>query len=562
MKSPAPKPVLPDPIEVGSFFLETLTTGMYEDPFHCIREYVQNGLDAIQDAVAKDQLRAEDGEITVTIITGAKGPSLTVRDNGTGIPLDRAYSTLVSLGASRKTPTKHAGFRGIGRLAGIAYCKTLRFKTKAAGEAKATIVEWDCGRVRSYFAPGADPVDVRAVVKSSVKTWQVDEAVAEHYTEVEMSRLAHLGEEFVEIEKLQPYLRQVCPVDYPNDFDHAEQVRNLASGYGDKAPVVRVTLQQKRERLPIYKPYKAAYPTSRRNSISKVTHLETFSRKDHGWYGWFGVSNFPGEIVDDSAAGVRFRVKNIQVGDAGIIMDLAEQLTAAGSERRLMRWAVGEIFVTSTEVVPNARRDGFEDSAAWRAIQKDVKEQVAKLIIKQIRGASSLRSAMNAFATVAERLEGQIARDAITSAEKAAIGQEIARQLTSLAGVESRHPGADPKEVIALTSRFKDLTDKLSRARVVDPPPPEPEPESEPQGGEAGGDDEGGDEGDVEGEEDAADAGGDDNGDDADAEEDDDGAGGQPTCLDLVAQVLTEELGQARADQLMVLIRARLAAKG
>ena len=36
---------------VGSYFLETLTTGMYENPFHCVREYVQNGFDAVQEAV-------------------------------------------------------------------------------------------------------------------------------------------------------------------------------------------------------------------------------------------------------------------------------------------------------------------------------------------------------------------------------------------------------------------------------------------------------------------------------------------------------------------------------
>ena len=53
-------------IQVGSFFLETLTTGMYEDPFHCIREYVQNGFDAIQDAIRAGDLAAEVGAGHVT----------------------------------------------------------------------------------------------------------------------------------------------------------------------------------------------------------------------------------------------------------------------------------------------------------------------------------------------------------------------------------------------------------------------------------------------------------------------------------------------------------------
>src|SRR3990170_27552 len=100
-----------EPIEVGSFFLETLTTGMYENPFHCIREYVQNSYDAIRDAVRAKVLKDKDGRVSISVGGTARSPSLVIRDNGIGIPSERAYSTLVSLGASRKTPTQHAGFR-------------------------------------------------------------------------------------------------------------------------------------------------------------------------------------------------------------------------------------------------------------------------------------------------------------------------------------------------------------------------------------------------------------------------------------------------------------------
>lgn len=475
--APAPKPA-PDPIRVGSFFLETLTTGMYENPFDCIREYIQNGFDAIQDAIEQTVLKAEDAEISIAI--GGTGKSLTIRDNGTGIPSEKAYSTLVSLGASHKSPIRHAGFRGIGRLAGIAYCTTLRFKTKAAGESVATIVEWDCGLVRSYFSPGAEPVDVRDVVRSSVKTRTVPEAESAHFTEVEMSQLVNLGEEFVDINKLQPYLKQVCPVDYADTFEHADQVRNIAVAYGAKLPVIRVSLQQRRERIPIHKPLKRAYPTSKKNVFSTVTHLETFIRKDHGWYGWIGVSNFPGEIVDDTAAGVRFRVKNIQVGDAGIVMALAEQLTATGSERRLQRWAVGEIFINSTEVVPNARRDGFEDSAAWRAIQQDIKEQVVKRVIKLIRGASSLRSAMNGFSGTLKRIGSALNVQSLTTDAKAGLEAEIRKTLASLAAADTKYPGADPKEITQLVSGFKELNEKLGKIQILDPQAPSPAPEPEP----------------------------------------------------------------------------------
>src|SRR5207237_4811334 len=111
-------------------------------------------------------------------------------------------TTLVSLGASRKLPTQHAGFRGIGRLAGIAYSTTLRFTTKAKGEDQGSVIEYDCGRIRGFLKPGAEPQDVRHLVRTSVRARTFDAQADEHYTEVEMIGLTSLGLEFVDTDKL------------------------------------------------------------------------------------------------------------------------------------------------------------------------------------------------------------------------------------------------------------------------------------------------------------------------------------------------------------------------
>ncbi len=547
-------------IQVGSFFLETLTTGMYEDPFHCIREYVQNGFDAIQDAIRAGDLAADDGRILISIGGSPRAPSLSIRDNGTGIPAARAYSTLVSLGASRKTPALHAGFRGIGRLAGIAYCTTLRFTTKARGEDVATVVDYDCGRVRGYFSPGADPVDVRDVVRACVSNSTVEADAQDHYTEVEMIQLVNLGTEFVDLDKLQPYLRQVCPVEYPDTFDFADRVRSLAAGVGETLPVVHVETRQKRERVPVLKPYKNSYPTGRKNIFSRLHDVEVFSSKEHGWFGWIGVSNFPGEIVDETAAGVRFRIKNIQIGNAEIIESLAEELTAAGTERRLQPWAVGEIFVTNSQVVPNARRDGFEDSAAWRTLRRDIKEQVVRRIIKLVRGASSTRTAMKSLSDALKRLSGQAVVEPMTIERKAQLEVEIKRHLQTLATPE-RLLGADPKEVSALTSRFKELQEKLAKIRPTEPPredlgepgPADPDatdtdsdtPPGEPQ--PSPGDDATGG---VSGSDGATDGGA------------EGGAGEDESVLAIIHGVLCAELGEAEAARLTSLIGTQLAAAG
>jgi molecular chaperone HtpG len=538
MKAPVrPQPPQPDPIEVGSFFLETMTTGMYEDPFHCIREYVQNAFDAIQDAIRQGQLGADDGRVLISLGGTARAPSLMVRDNGTGIPASKAYSTLVSLGASRKTPVLHAGFRGIGRLAGIAYSTSLRFTTTAKGEAVATVVEYDCGRIRGYFSPGAEPVDVRDVMRSSVTNSTKPVGEDEHYTEVEMFGLVNLGKEFVELAKLQPYLRTISPVEYSDNFEFADRIRALADSFGASLPAIHIEVKQKKERKPILKPYKNSYPTNRKNVFSKLHNIETFTSVEHGWFGWIGVSNFPGEIVDEMAEGVRFRIKNIQIGDDGIIEGLAEELTAAGSERRLQPWAVGEIFLTNPKVVPNARRDGFEDSAAWRDVRRDIKEQVVRRIIKLVRSASTTRSAMKNLADELDKLTAASAVVVIDQAEKDRIEALIKKNLRTL-GDPEKLVGADTKEVSRLTSRFKALAEELAKRVPTTAEEDEPDDDAD-TGSEAGEsediDQDGGEEG------------------------DDDNAETPPTRKSVILAALNTELAATQAERLSDLVVAKLA---
>lgn len=542
-----PQPRTPDPIEVGSFFLETLTTGMYENPFHCIREYIQNGFDAIQDATRAGTLPADEGRVLVSVGGNQRAPSLSVRDNGSGIVAARAYSTLVSLGASRKTPQLHAGFRGIGRLAGIAYATTLRFTTSAKGEATATIVEFDCGRIRGYFSPGAEPVDVRDVMRASVTTKTTTAAEDEHFTEVEMLGLVNLGREFVDLAKLLPYLRTVSPVEYSDSFDYADRIRALAASFGAALPSIHVEIKQKKERKPILKPYKNSYPTYKKTTFSKLHDIETYSSVEHGWYGWIGVSNFPGEIVDDMASGVRFRIKNIQIGDADIIESLAEELTPTGSERRLQPWAVGEIFVTNPKVVPNARRDGFEDSAAWRDVRRDIKEQIVKRIIKLVRSASVTRSSLKALADALSTLTAAVAVEEMSPADKTRIDTLIKRHLQTL-GDPQKLVGADPKEVTSLTSKFKELAERLAKHAVVQPEPePEPEPEPAPEGD--GAEPDGGGDGD-----DDTDGG-------AGAADDDEDAT-PPSRKEVIQAALETELAAAQAARLADVVIAKLEEHG
>jgi hypothetical protein len=451
---------LPSRITVGSFFLETLTTGMYENPLHCIREYVQNSFDAIHDAAAANLMAVSDGRVVVSATGAAARQNLTIRDNGIGVPMAQAVDRFVSLGASLKRPTKHAGFRGIGRLAGIAYCAILRFTTKAAGEDLATVIEFDCAKLRAAMAPGAVPQGVSEVMKSSITASTISARNTDHFTEVEMVSLTDLGRELIKPNELPNYLRQYSPSDYPDYFNWGDQIKNFAVGFGFPIPVIEVELRLKRDRIRITKPYRNSYPTSAAgHAASTLTRIETIGSQENGWFGWFGVSNFPGEIPDATVSGLRFRQKNIQIGDVGLIENIAAKLTPKGSDRRIPRWTVGEIFIVSPAVVPNARRDGFEDNPAWHKIKNDIQEVTSKLV-KLVRTSSKNRNRLNAPSKVIAHTRDQLESGQPVAPEVAReIDAELKEQLDKIE--RAVRAGADPKEAENLIAQIKEMRENI-----------------------------------------------------------------------------------------------------
>jgi hypothetical protein len=474
---------LPSQITVGSFFLETLTTGMYESPLHCLREYVQNGFDAINEAVAANLIAADEGKITVSITGSGARQNISIHDNGAGAPLAEAVDRFVSLGASRKRPQRHAGFRGIGRLAGIAYCTTLKFTTKAQGEDEATVITFDCAKIRAFMAPGATVRGVSEVIRECVTAATTAAPAHKHYTEVEMIGLIEAGIEFADREKLLPYLGQYAPTDYSAQFPFADQIRSYAAGLGHKLPVVEVELKTRKDRTRVTKLYQKSYPApaeGARRDPSVLSRIEMIGVPAHGWFGWFGISNFPGAIPDVNVMSLRFRQKNIQIGDNSIVENIAgarkDGRDTRATDRIHQRWTVGEIFITNPGVVPNARRDGFEDNAAWRQIQADV-EGITQTIAKLIRSSSTKRNLLNkpskAIAEQRDALKAQ--GSTLDEVTRRAVDAELAAQLEAIQKAVKK--GADVKEAAQLIAAIKEIREAMKEAAKSAASAPTPPPQ-------------------------------------------------------------------------------------
>ena len=52
-------------IQVGKYTLESLTTGMYSDPKIIFREYIQNSVDALENAIELNMIEAQSMRIDI-----------------------------------------------------------------------------------------------------------------------------------------------------------------------------------------------------------------------------------------------------------------------------------------------------------------------------------------------------------------------------------------------------------------------------------------------------------------------------------------------------------------
>ena len=203
-------------VEVGKFTLESLTTGMYEQPLIVYREYLQNAADSLEEALRAHVITERDMRVTISIDSGER--VIEVFDNGIGIKAELAGAILLSIGSSRKTHTVSRGFRGIGRLGGISYCDRLEFETTAFDEPIGTKVVFDCAKLKALMFPGeSSDMSMQEVVSSSSHLESFSASAEEHYFIVRMigvdERTRLLDEEAVAC-----YLSQTAPLAYSPYF--------------------------------------------------------------------------------------------------------------------------------------------------------------------------------------------------------------------------------------------------------------------------------------------------------------------------------------------------------
>lgn len=379
----------------GANILENLTTGMYKDSKVIFREYIQNACDQIDKAVELGILSSiDEGQIEIWL--DEKQRTISIEDNATGIPQANFRKTLADIADSSKKIGEDKGFRGIGRLCGLAYCRELIFTSTAMGENVISVMHCDAKKMRELLSRNINGERFTAsAVLSQIYEFEYinnDEITSEHWFKVELIGVNEENTELLNFTKVKDYLSFVAPVKYQNTFIYQSEIYAHAKEIGYKIDEYNISLGSvlSKNLDDIFKKYYTYfdYKLSRfgRDEIFDIVFKDFYD--DSGnlimWL-WYGLCKFKGEISNDCLMrGLRLRKENIQIGTEDALQKLFK-------EDRGQLHFVGELFAVSKDLIPNSQRDYFNENDMRLRFEEEIREYF-KVLTKVYYNASSLNS--------------------------------------------------------------------------------------------------------------------------------------------------------------------------
>lgn len=363
--------------EVKKGIIGMLMFTLYSDEKTIYREYVQNALDSINTAV-KNGILSEALDGTVCIDINKKDKIITIKDNGTGIELDKALSTLLDVSASTKDGISQAGQFGIGRLVGGGYCHEMVFKTTAINEKQGTQITFNVDKIWKMVKEDATDYPAAYVIDECTDKILFDTAPDEHYFEVTLKDVkVETAPALLNAEEITNYLNCIAPVDYKTTFKNPiiyKSIKDLPNFKVLYDNIVKVQIFVNGKKI------QKQYDSIVVGSKDKIDHLEFFELEDTkygklGW-GWFAMTKFTIQIKDDQdqLVGIRLRKHNIQIGGDNLLSG-----SSYWKEERSNAYFYGEIFVTHPNIIPNAARDGLAPTPETFAFNTAIRKKFEEL---------------------------------------------------------------------------------------------------------------------------------------------------------------------------------------
>lgn len=456
---------------IGKNILENLTTGMYYDSKVIYREYIQNACDQIDKAV-KEGIFSDANEGSVDIEIDSRARRITIRDNATGISVESFRRQLEDIANSDKVRGVDKGFRGIGRLCGLAYCKTLTFSSTFLGEPICSVMIMDAQKMRDMIA-SPEKYTIDDILSEITSFDQKPAKMEDHGFEVCLDDINRENTDLLDKEKVESYLSFVAPVPYNNKFRLRDKIYEHAKELGYHIDEYRIYVGGNQ----IFKNYGMRLYDKTNASGSKQTYDEfrdlafydIKKGKDLIAWMWYGLCRFDKAIpkADNPMYGFRVRQNNIQIGDNTILARFFK-------EDRGNSYFVGEVFAVSPSLTPNSQRDNFNENATRVFFEDEIQKYCYDQLNKLYNMAAKLKNdykRLSEYSSAVEEFEKKSKIGFVDDKEKADLNRKVIeaeqkkdeakKRISKIPSIES-----DTKDPVAIVQKaIKDHFDRKETER-------------------------------------------------------------------------------------------------
>ncbi len=387
--------------QFGPVLLSRLGRGLYKNPLHCIREYIQNAVDGI------NKYNRENKDKTDKIIrVVTEGNTIVFHDNGVGMNYDDILSA-ISFGVSLKEKIYDAGFLGIGIFSGAAVADKMRMYTTKKGEKKGQVFEIDYSYIEKNYSKYKSGLEL---LKDATKFQEIDEDDDKHYCKA----ILYINKDYKYLlqndNEIRRYISNVCPVNFPSDFEHNSLITEFYKKYGIEDQIFNIRLNKK----PVYR----LYPTGvKKPQFKEVKYngqlLAAYwycENKDKGFI--LGGKTEEDVEVNDIRY-ITFRLWNFLLDDPNRRDYAARELF--GGRPDLMRRYFGDIHVLNFEKIePDLERTGIRHTDAYEQFKTAIIDKNNTDNILSLREEAYRKSSQSALVKVAQDA-GEYCEDIQTS---------------------------------------------------------------------------------------------------------------------------------------------------
>lgn len=342
--------------DIGGELLSIITKGMYADPKDALREYIQNGVDALAQKIS---VKVRHNSITIT-------------DDGKGMA-QGIMRKAVRVGISEKNPKRSVGFMGIGVYSSFHLCNTLNIYSRIK-DGQAHMLSFDFSSMKSSLDRQKErkltltsrkefiQIDLLTLLEKNITFKEIaDKDFPSEGTRVEMIGIEpNFFKSLAKEEEVAEYLERVLPLPFSDEFTWGKQIYDRIQKVCEKHKTTFRTIELGLDlngfERPLFRPYRDIDFKSGEQSKSLEPIFHEMKSND-GFLGiaWGCLNASRRTITNGKVRGFIVKKQGFTIGKRDDILQYFGRTT-------YFNRYVGEFIAVHPLLYPNGPRTDFEYS--------------------------------------------------------------------------------------------------------------------------------------------------------------------------------------------------------